>query len=144
MIDRLVAAIDGSEAAKRSLDTMINLAKAMTTQPDIVLVSVKVPMPPLTGMGVVVSEDLLDAYYEKAQQETLAAAEQKLSAAGLKYSVRKELGDPAEFIVRAAEETGAKMIFMGSRGMGAFGNLMLGSTSNKVLHLSKVPVVVTH
>ena len=74
MIDRLVAAIDGSEAAKRSLDTMINLAKAMTTQPDIVLVSVKVPMPPLTGMGVVVSEDLLDAYYEKAQQETLAAA----------------------------------------------------------------------
>jgi nucleotide-binding universal stress UspA family protein len=132
MIDRLVAAIDGSEAAKRSLDTMINLAKAMTTQPDIVLVSVKVPMPPLTGMGVVVSEDLLDAYYEKAQQETL------------KYSVRKELGDPAEFIVRAAEETGAKMIFMGSRGMGAFGNLMLGSTSNKVLHLSKVPVVVTH
>lgn len=143
-MDRVLVAVDGSEASSRSLDTLIHLAKNFSTPPDVVLVSVKVPMPPLTGMGVVVSADLLDAYYEKAQNETLAAARTKLSAAGLNFSEHKELGEPAEIIVRIAAETGAKMILMGSRGMGALGSLMLGSTSNKVLHLAKVPVVVTH
>lgn len=143
-MDRILVAVDGSDASNRSLQTLVQWAQNMKLAPDIVLVSIKVPMPPLTGMGVVVSADLLDAYYEKAQEETLGTARTQLSTAGLAFTVRKELGDPADMIVRVAQETGAKMIFMGSRGMSALGNLVLGSTSNKVLHMTKVPVVITH
>ena len=56
----------------------------------------------------------------------------------------KAVGDPAEMIVQVAKETGAKLIFIGSRGMGALGTLMLGSTSNKVIHQTRIPVVITH
>ena len=143
-MDRVLAAIDGSDNSNRSLDTLIKLAQELKSPPDVVLVSVTVPLPPVMGMEVMASPDLLAAYYEKAQQQTLAAARAKLQAAGLVFTERKELGEPAELIVQIASETGAKMIFMGSRGAGALANLLLGSTANKVLHLAKVPVVMTH
>jgi nucleotide-binding universal stress UspA family protein len=33
---------------------------------------------------------------------------------------------------------------MGTRGMGAVGNLVLGSAATKVIHLSDVPVMLVH
>lgn len=143
-MDRVLAAVDGSEASNRSLETLVRMAKEFSNAPEVVLLTVKMPMPPLTGMGVVVSADMLDAYYAQAQEETIAAARAKLSGAGLQFIERKEIGDPAEMIVRVAQETGSKLIFIGSRGMGAFGTLVLGSTSNKVIHLTAIPVVITH
>jgi nucleotide-binding universal stress UspA family protein len=143
-MDRVLAAVDGSEASNRSLDTLVSMAKEFSSAPEVVLLTVKVPMPPLTGMGVVVSADMLDTYYAQAQEETIASARAKLDAAGLKYVERKEVGDPSEMIVQVAQETGAKLIFIGSRGMGALGTLVLGSTSNKVIHQTRIPVVITH
>lgn len=143
-MDRVLAAVDGSEASNRSLETLVKMAKEFATPPEVVLLTVKMPMPPLTGMGVVVSADMLDAYYAQAQEETITAARNALGAAGLKYLERKEVGDPAEMIVSVAQETGCKLIFIGSRGMGALGTLMLGSTSNKVIHNTHIPVVITH
>lgn len=143
-MDRVLAAVDGSEASNRSLDTLVAMAKEFTAAPEVVLLTVKVPMPPLTGMGVVVSADMLDSYYAQAQEETISAARAKLDGAGLSFIERKEVGDPAEMIVRVAQETGSKLIFIGSRGMGALGTLVLGSTSNKVIHQTRIPVVITH
>lgn len=143
-MDRVLAAVDGSEASNRSLDTLVAMAKEFSSAPEVVLLTVKVPMPPLTGMGVVVSADMLDAYYAQAQEETISAARAKLSAAGLRFIERKEVGEPADMVVQVAQETGCKLIFLGSRGMGAFGTLMLGSTSNKVIHHARIPVVITH
>lgn len=143
-MDRVLAAVDGSEASNRSLDTLVAMAAEFKAMPEVVLLTVKMPMPPLTGMGVVVSADMLDAYYAKAQEETITAARAKLSAAGLTFVERKEVGEPSEMIVQVAKETGCKLIFLGSRGMGALGTLMLGSTSNKVIHQTNIPVVITH
>jgi len=36
------------------------------------------------------------------------------------------------------------MLYMGTRGMSAMSNLMVGSVATKVLHLSTVPVVLVH
>jgi nucleotide-binding universal stress UspA family protein len=36
----------------------------------------------------------------------------------------------------------AFMFYMGTRGMGALRNLMLGSTVSKLLHVAAVPVIV--
>ena len=45
-------------------------------------------------------------------------------------------GDPAQQIVEYAKEAEIDMIVMGSRGLGAFRSLMLGSVSNKVIQLA--------
>ena len=45
-------------------------------------------------------------------------------------------GDAASAILAAAEEEGADLIVMGSRGLGAFRSLLVGSVSQKVSHLA--------
>jgi nucleotide-binding universal stress UspA family protein len=49
---------------------------------------------------------------------------------------------PAEGILNAAEENGADLIVLGCRGRGTFANLLIGSTTERVLHFAKVPVLV--
>lgn len=49
---------------------------------------------------------------------------------------------PAQGVLDAAEEHHADIIVMGSRGRGAFANLLLGSTSERVLRYAKVPVLI--
>jgi len=143
MIDRVLAAIDGSETSTRSLETLIAMCADLKAAPDIVLLNVTVPMPVMTGMGVVLSDDVLQDYYAEAQEQALREARLKLEAAGLKFVERREIGDPADLVARVAQETGSKLIFIGSRGQGAIGSLLLGSTSHKVMHLTTIPVVIT-
>jgi nucleotide-binding universal stress UspA family protein len=45
-------------------------------------------------------------------------------------------------IAREAVRTGCDLIVIGSRGMTAAANLVLGSTATKVLHVSSLPVTV--
>jgi nucleotide-binding universal stress UspA family protein len=49
---------------------------------------------------------------------------------------------PAQGILDAADEHHADLIVMGSRGRGTFANLLLGSTSERVLRYAKVPVLI--
>jgi nucleotide-binding universal stress UspA family protein len=51
-------------------------------------------------------------------------------------------GNPVEEILRYSEENNCDIIVMGSRGQGNFLNAMIGSTSLKVLHRSKKPVLL--
>jgi nucleotide-binding universal stress UspA family protein len=49
---------------------------------------------------------------------------------------------PAQGILDAAEEHKADLIVVGCRGRGTFANLLLGSTSERVLRYAKVPVLI--
>ena len=49
---------------------------------------------------------------------------------------------PGPSIIKKAEEVGASMIVMGSRGLGMIRRTMLGSVSDYVLHHSKIPVFI--
>jgi len=46
-------------------------------------------------------------------------------------------------ILAEAEESGASVIVMGSRGVNDLTGLLVGSTAHKVLHLGRLPVLVT-
>jgi nucleotide-binding universal stress UspA family protein len=51
-------------------------------------------------------------------------------------------GPAAETILRFAETQKIDEIIMGSRGLGAIGNFLLGSVSSKVAHLAAIPVTL--
>ena len=65
-----------------------------------------------------------------------------LEDAGIDYESRVLVGPAAEILVAHAKAKRCDMIFIGSRGMGAARNLLLGSTVTKVLQLAGVPVLV--
>ena len=51
-------------------------------------------------------------------------------------------GNPVDVIVDTANHTGCDLIVMGTHGIGGLAKMMLGSTAQKVLKNSKVPVLV--
>ena len=76
---------------------------------------------------------------EKAK-ELLEGARRELLVDGLSpEQVETELryGDPAEEIVKAAEEGGYNLIMMGRTGKSGLKELILGSVSSRVLHLAE-------
>jgi len=68
-----------------------------------------------------------------------------LSAAGVNATgtVRASLsGLVVAEILEEAEEFGASVIVMGSRGVSDLAGLLVGSTAHKVIHLGRLPVLV--
>ena len=53
-----------------------------------------------------------------------------------------EYGKEGERIVSFAAENKCDLIIMGARGLGSIKEAFLGSTSNYVLHTSKIPVTI--
>lgn len=71
-----------------------------------------------------------------------ASARAMLDAAGVACQVHGELGDPVRRILEQVHAQNCDEVVAGSRGMGALGNLALGSVAYKIVHLSTVPVTV--
>jgi len=67
-----------------------------------------------------------------------AAAANKVAYAG--YFVTSDV--PAEAIVKAARKYKCDLICMGTHGRSGLSKLLLGSHTNKVLELSRIPVLV--
>lgn len=53
-----------------------------------------------------------------------------------------EYGDEGSTIVSFAQKNDFDLIVIGSRGMGKLKEVFLGSTSNYVVHSSKIPVTI--
>jgi len=60
------------------------------------------------------------------------------------YSAHALVGPIAETIVDQAGKCGSNVIYMGTRGMTALSNMVLGSVATRVLHLAQIPVVLIH
>jgi nucleotide-binding universal stress UspA family protein len=79
---------------------------------------------------------------EDAARRTLDAAVESADTSGLPAPVTRTLtlGSAAASILQAAES--ADLVVVGSRGLGGFKGLMLGSVSYHVVHHATCPVVV--
>ncbi len=102
---------------------------------------------------VCVVEDTPDLFHEQYQSEIIAARTAKGEAlieaaaqiVGNQIEIKRELlfGDPADSIIKVAETRGCDLIVMGTRGLGSLSGLLLGSKAQKVISLTKCPVLVT-
>ena len=87
----------------------------------------------------------LDISVRKAAQGVIDSALLKLETIAdknLKISSEIIQGPPRQVIVDEAEEWGADLIVMGSRGLGAWNRLLLGSVSSAVVHHAKCSVEI--
>ena len=144
MIKTLLA-VDGSDSAVRATRKLVETLSWYKDAPQVELVHVRPPLPYVGGIsGVVVTHEMVQRYYKEEGEKALAPSATVLDEAGVQYSVHVLVGDVAQTIVRHARESACAMIFMGTRGMTAISNLVLGSVATKVLHLAEMPVVLVH
>ena len=142
---KIMLAVDGSENAARATQRLIETASWFKEPLEVELVTVHLPLPQVGGFaGAVVSHDMVEKYYSEEGGKALAPARKLLEAAGIRHVPHILIGEIAQTLVGHAEKSGCKMLFMGTRGMSAMSNLMVGSVATKVLHLCAVPVVLVH
>ena len=141
---KIVLPVDGSPSAVRATQKLIETLGWYKDSPAIDLLAVHLPVPRIPNMSTVVSKEMIQSYYDDECAAMLAPSRKLLDAAGVTYTVHQLTGPIAETIVQHATRSGSSMIFMGTRGMSALANMALGSVTTRVLHASKIPVVLIH
>ena len=141
---KILLPVDGSEASARATAELVRMLPWYKERPAIELLAVHLPVPRLPNMKVVVSDEAIERYYAEETDAMIAPSIRMLDAAGVSYTVQKLVGPVAETIVDHAKQIGADMIVMGTRGMTALSNMVMGSVATRVLHLAHVPVVLIH
>jgi nucleotide-binding universal stress UspA family protein len=138
---KLLVAIDGSDSSMRALDYAINLVnKQAGTELHVLTVH---PEPILYGeIQVYASREKMEEMQRVHSMDILKPAIQRLEASRVPYKSEILIGDTAPTIVKRANELNCDGIIIGSRGMTAIANLVMGSVATKVVHLATVPVTL--
>jgi len=135
-IRRIVVGVDGSEHAARAVAWAAGLARALDA--DVVAVHA-LGLLHWTGRGAAVASD---SYRDEIRAELEGAWCAPLRDAGARYRAELREGNPVAALLGVADETAADVVVVGSRGMGGFPELLLGSTSTQVAQHARRPVVI--
>lgn len=141
---KTLLAVDGSPSSQNATKALIAALANLKETPEIHVVTVHLPVPNIGTAGWAISKEQLDRYYQEESAAALAPAEELLKKAGVRFVEHRVVGDIAHGIVDTATKLGCANIYMGTRGHTAVSNLVLGSVAVKVLHLTKIPVVLAH
>jgi nucleotide-binding universal stress UspA family protein len=139
---KILLAVDGSKNSLDAVASLIRHADWFREAPKVQLVYVHLPVPKVGLFGAGPSKAALDKYYNDEGAQCLAKATRLLDKARIPHTDSILVGDPAETICKTATQAKCDLICMGSRGLGATANLVLGSVATKVLHSAKVPVLL--
>src|SRR5688572_2823478 len=137
----ILLAVDGSGAALRAVKEAIALAKL---SPQCAIRLVHAHDEPLTygEIAVYVPREKMAALQRSHSEGILEAAEAQLKAAGVPYTKEVLSGPIGETIAAHAERADCDLIVMGRHGKSALGDLLVGSVAMKVLHTSRLPVLL--
>jgi len=135
---KILIAVDGSKPSLKALQLLIDHSDWYREAPEVELITVHLPVPAVGR----VPKSQLDRYYVEEGEARLAPAKKKLDAAGVPYKAHVLVGPVAESIVKHAKDKRCDLIYIGTRGMSAVGQALIGSTATKVLHISETPVLL--
>jgi nucleotide-binding universal stress UspA family protein len=136
MFKKIVWATDGSKNADRALTVAKSLAAEQGAALTIVHVVQRIASGKAKGLTWYADEEEVVERVKKLGAE--------LSGEGLNTSVKivDDRGiQPAHDIADAAREAGADLIVMGTRGHSAISGLLLGSVTQRMLHVAPCPVL---
>jgi nucleotide-binding universal stress UspA family protein len=143
---KILLATDGSAEAQLAAATAADLAQGTNSELHVVYVG---HMPPVfyeSPGAWALDPDLQDRMGERAEEGTRTKLDeevQRLRAAGGEVTgAHARVGRPDAEIVKLAEELGAGLIVLGSRGLGPLRRALLGSVSDSVVRHARCPVLV--
>lgn len=135
-ITRVVVGMDGSTNAHRAAEWAARLAQ--TTRAHVIAVHALGLLTPGDDGVPVPSHGLRSAIAAKLEREWCAP----FTDAGVVPECVVLDGSPVSVLLKTADDQQADLIVVGSRGMGGFPELLLGSTSTQVAQHSTCPVVI--
>jgi nucleotide-binding universal stress UspA family protein len=147
MYRKILVPLDGSELAECVLPHIENIAKGCA---DTEVVLFRVCEPPVILADY--PADFRTEWNDHVRQETshiqqqcnlyLGETEKKLKDAGLRITTKTGMGNPAEQIIDYAIQNGVDLIVMATHGRSGISRWAYGSIVEKVLHASRIPVMI--
>lgn len=137
---KILVPFDGSDNALRAIHYAATVA---IEAPDVEIVLLHVLDPMIfKSQAALLSPDELSRLCPAEAAHVIDPARQILDHAGVGYTVRCRVGAAAGAIASEVYESRCDGIIMGTRGMGAIANMMIGSVASHVVHLVHVPVTL--
>lgn len=145
MFRNLLVPVDGSEIGERAIEQAVALAGQLGAS---ITGFVVMPQPALPTMGTHLASYRQEAKAHEERTEAhartvLAHFADIAQAAGIGFDAQVERSDDvAAAIAQAATRLGCDMIVMATHGRGAFGQLLFGSQTKRVLAQTHTPLLV--
>ena len=148
MFDRILIAADGSKNSKKAAKAGIELARLSGGSVIIVYVadvskciSSAGLAPPFGGISSDVIDDI-EANLKDIGEKVTIEVEELAKASGVKGERLVVDGNPPNEILLIAEDKKMDLIVIGSIGKTGLEKFLMGSVAEKVVHNSKLPVLV--
>ena len=137
MYEKILVAVDHSESTPRVLDAARGLASLSNGEVWVIHLRERET---LGKTGLLTSRESAD----ESEADVTSVVDSLTKAGITAHAVVRDtvFGHAAREIVTEAQERGADVIVMGSRGRGDLAGLVLGSTAHKVIHLADRQVMV--
>jgi nucleotide-binding universal stress UspA family protein len=131
----IVVGYDGSAPGEAALDAALGLAPALG---DEITVVFGYAPPGIWGGEIVDHEQAI----EELGETVLGKARAQAAARGVAIAEQLVPKRDVEALIDTADEHDARLIVVGSYGESALKGIIVGSTTNKLLHLTDKPVLV--
>lgn len=138
-MQKILVPVDGSENALRAVKHAIAIAKSSPAT-QLHLLHVMEPMP--THVHAYFSVDDIQKIEASAAEDILQSVKRLCDEATVPYVSHARVGAIAQTIAACTDELQCNAIIMGTRGMSAITNLIIGSITTKVIHLVSVPITL--
>jgi nucleotide-binding universal stress UspA family protein len=154
LFKKILVALDGSESSQRAAQAAVELAEKLRAD----LIVLHAISPPTsyyhstiaspTGMSLPApSQHEIDAYYAYARKVALGIVgetESKAKKQGVhvKTEIPEAVSSVVETIINHAAKENADLIVVGTRGLGGFKKMLLGSVSSGIVSHANCPVLV--
>jgi nucleotide-binding universal stress UspA family protein len=139
LFTNILVPVDGSDNSYRALDAALLLSEKLGSNITVIHVMEQFP---ITHIG---SEKLLSEVleaYKKENQDILSKCSEIATQKGLTIKTVLIQGNPASVILDYSKKEKFDLLIMGSRGLGKFKELILGSVSGKIVHHSPCAVML--
>jgi nucleotide-binding universal stress UspA family protein len=135
-IKKILVPLDGSKNSMRGLDEAIYLARQCHAT--------------ITGLYVIPTTKImtdsqisgLEKYLLSNASKFMSKAKTRAAQNGILFNEDVVYGNEGDKITDYANNKSYDIIIIGSRGMSSVKEMLLGSTSNYVLHKSKIPILI--
>lgn len=148
MFERILIAADGSKFGEKAAKVGIELAKLSGGKVIIVYVadirkysSSAGLIPPFGGVSPAAIDNVVASIRDAGEKATLQVNELARAAGVISERMIVE-GNPPNEILRIAEDKNVDTIVMGSVGKTGLEKFLMGSVAEKVVHNSKLPVLI--
>lgn len=139
MFSKILVPVDGSDNSYRALDAALFLSEKLGSNITVIHVMEDVPVLYIESQKLL--SELLENY-KKEKQDILSKCSEIATKKGVTIKTVLLQGNPSSIILDFSKKEKYDIVIMGSRGMGKFKEIILGSVSSKIVHHSSCPVML--